>query len=140
MGRTSPAFDLLTKQSSSILEYQENRSRQRNLINKHITMKVALALCLLGLKAAQAVAPFELVVEEWETWKLKHGKTYAKNYGDNLVKGENYSQEPGTVWLLLVLLHHRGPGGHAPPCHGEAGQPVRAEPRGLQLQVWQPGL
>jgi len=56
-------------------------------------MKIALALCLLGLKAAQAVAPFELVVEEWETWKLKHGKTYARNYGDNLGKGENYGQE-----------------------------------------------
>ena len=56
-------------------------------------MKLALTLCLLGLKAAQAVAPFELVVEEWETWKLKHGKTYAKNYGDNLGKGEDYGQE-----------------------------------------------
>merc|ERR1712083_1246610 len=93
MGRTSPAFDLLTKQSSSLLEYQENQSRQRNLINTK-TMKVALALCLLGLKAAQAVAPFELVVEEWETWKLTHGKVY-RNYGDNIHsgKGEGYGQE-----------------------------------------------
>ena len=76
-------------------------------------MKVALALCLLGLKAAQAVAPFELVVEEWETWKLKHGKTYAKNYGDNLGKGENYGQEEKfrmKIWMenkAKVEKHNR---------------------------------
>jgi len=51
-------------------------------------------LCLLGLKAAQAVAPFELVVEEWETWKLTHGKSYGKMYGDLL--GATGNSLPGS--------------------------------------------
>merc|ERR1712198_684999 len=72
-------------------------------------MKFALLFCLFGLKAAQAVAPFELVVEEWETWKLKHGKTYAKNLG----KGENYGQEEKfrmKIWMenkAKVEKHNR---------------------------------
>merc|ERR1712000_331059 len=78
---------------TSDISYKENLSiRQR--ISIFSTMKIALALCLLGLKAAQAVAPFELVVEEWETWKLTHGKVY-RNYGVNIQsgKGEGYGQE-----------------------------------------------
>jgi len=56
-------------------------------------MKLAL-LCLLGvLHSTRAVAPFELVVEEWETWKLTHGKSYGeKLLGDSLPSG-GYSQE-----------------------------------------------
>merc|ERR1712106_1079730 len=75
---------------------KQGKSKQINL-NTISAMKFALALCLIGLKAAQAVAPFELVVEEWETWKVRHGKDYAaKNYGDNLKEGGmggNYGQE-----------------------------------------------
>merc|ERR1719209_2511981 len=57
--------------------------------------------------------PFELVVEEWETWKLKHGKTYAKHYGDNLGQGENYGQEEKfrmKIWMenkAKVEKHNR---------------------------------
>merc|ERR1711892_1643186 len=75
---------------------KQGKSKQRNL-NTISAMKFALALCLIGLKAAQAVAPFELVVEEWETWKVRHGKDYAaRNYGGNLKEegmGGNYGQE-----------------------------------------------
>ena len=60
-------------------------------------MKCAVVLCLIGLKAAHAVAPFELVVEEWETWKMQHGKIYGRNYGDasknSDLLGGNYGQE-----------------------------------------------
>ena len=56
-------------------------------------MKCKLVLCVMGMKAAaQAVAPFELVEEEWKTWKLQHGKIYDRNYGDNLLGG-SYRQE-----------------------------------------------
>ena len=41
------------------------------------------------------------------------------------------SQEPGTVRLMLELLHHRRPRGHAPPRHRQARQPLRAEPHRL---------
>merc|ERR1712079_981208 len=76
--------------------------------------KIVLALCLLGLKAAEAVAPFELVVEEWETWKLTHGKVY-RNYGDNLHsgKGEGYGQEEKfrmKIWMenkATIEKHNR---------------------------------
>merc|ERR1712123_398676 len=92
MGETAQSPTL---QQSNYL-FRENISKQRNL-NKISAMKFALALCLIGLKAAQAVAPFELVVEEWETWKVRHGKDYAaKNYGDNIKEGGmggSYGQE-----------------------------------------------
>ena len=55
-------------------------------------MKCMLVLCVMGKRAAKAVAPFELVVEEWETWKLQHGKIYGRNYVDNLLGG-SYGQE-----------------------------------------------
>ena len=38
-------------------------------------MKVFLG-SLLGVVAVVAIAPVELVMEEWETWKLEHGKIY----------------------------------------------------------------
>jgi len=58
----------------------------------------ALLLCLVGLKTANAVAPFELVVEEWETWKLMHGKSYGRNLLGDAIKdshmpGGGYGQE-----------------------------------------------
>merc|ERR1711892_1384352 len=62
---------------------KQGKSKQRNL-NTISAMKFAVAL-------------FELVVEEWETWKVRHGKNYAaKNYGDNIKEGGmggNYGQE-----------------------------------------------
>jgi len=71
-------------------------------------MKVALALCLLGLKAAQAMDPFELVVKEWETWKLMHGKNYPKNYGDNMKNAGhegNYGQEE--IVRMIIWLENK---------------------------------
>jgi len=57
-------------------------------------MKIALALCLLGLKAAQAIAPFQVVLEEWETWKLRHGKVYSEDERKaGLLQGKNYGME-----------------------------------------------
>merc|ERR1711953_318692 len=44
-------------------------------------------------------------------------------------------QEPGPVRILLVLLHHRGPGGDAPQSHWEARQSLRAEPHRLQQEI-----
>jgi cathepsin L len=39
-------------------------------------VKMRVLLLLLGLSAVKAVSFFELVVEEWETWKLSHAKSY----------------------------------------------------------------
>jgi len=36
----------------------------------------AVMIALLPLAAVQALSPMELMVEEWETWKVEHGKTY----------------------------------------------------------------
>ena len=38
-------------------------------------MKLLLALSML-VYAASAVSFFEVVVEEWESWKVVHGKSY----------------------------------------------------------------
>ena len=35
-----------------------------------------LFVFLLALSATKAISFFELVVEEWETWKLTHDKEY----------------------------------------------------------------
>jgi len=42
------------------------------------TMKAfSFLICILGVKAASsAILPNEVLLEEWETWKLKHGKLY----------------------------------------------------------------
>merc|ERR1712083_1169569 len=97
MGRLDSAQPPVLQQShylSPLISHTRKIYLSRQRISIFSTMKIALALCLLGLKAAQAVAPFELVVEEWETWKLTHGKVY-RNYGDNIHsgKGEGYGQE-----------------------------------------------
>ena len=46
-------------------------------------MKIAIALCMV-LAAAQAVSFFEVVVEEWEVWKLMHGKSNSYNLNLNI--------------------------------------------------------
>lgn len=80
-------------------------------------MKLVL-LALLGLKATNAVGPFELVVEEWETWKLTHGKSYGKTlYGDNLISETglpgSYGQEESfrmKIWMenkAKIMKHNR---------------------------------
>jgi len=78
----------------------------------------AFLLCLVGLKTANAVAPFELVVEEWETWKLMHGKSYGRNLLGDAIKdshmpGGGYGQEEKfrmKIWMenkAKVEKHNR---------------------------------
>jgi len=80
-------------------------------------MKLIL-LAILGLKVTIAVGPFELVVEEWETWKLTHGKSYGKTlYGDNLISETglpgSYGQEESfrmKIWMenkAKIMKHNR---------------------------------
>ena len=85
-------------------------------------MKIVLALFLLGLRAAQAVAPFQLVLEEWETWKLRHGKVYSIGDGGVvLVQGRNYGLEEKfrmKIWMenkAKIEKHNRQAllGGHS---------------------------
>lgn len=69
-------------------------------------MKLILG-ALTCLVAAQAISPVELLVEEWETWKLTHGKTYGHQlYGlSNSVESKpsgGYSQEENfrmKIWM-----------------------------------------
>jgi len=38
---------------------------------------LSLLICILGIKAASSsILPTDLLLEEWETWKLQHGKLY----------------------------------------------------------------
>merc|ERR1712110_1226967 len=65
--------------------------------NYSATMKLALLICFLG--TSLAVSPFEAIVEEWETWKLQHGKVYERNYGDAM---GGYSKEESfrmKIWM-----------------------------------------
>jgi len=60
-------------------------------------MKFALLIFFLG--TSLAVSPFEAIVEEWETWKLQHGKVYERNYGDAM---GGYSKEESfrmKIWM-----------------------------------------
>merc|ERR1711872_722763 len=87
-------YTFVHKEVCSRQDNNKENTRYEGLAQKISSkMKFALLFCLFGLKAANAVAPFELVVEEWETWKLKHGKVYERNYGDNMKGGEHYGQE-----------------------------------------------
>lgn len=69
-------------------------------------MKLVL-LSLVGLVAVQAITPIELLVEEWETWKLTHAKIYGNQLygiGNNLVArpGGVYGQEENfrmKIWM-----------------------------------------
>jgi len=52
-------------------------------------MKLVI-ISLLGLVTVQAITPTELLVEEWETWKL----TYEKTYGSKTVGSNNLINRP----------------------------------------------
>ena len=64
-------------------------------------MKIALLLiCFLG--TSLAVSPSEAIIEEWEAWKLQHGKVYQskqeesfrmKIWMDNKAKIEMHNQQ-----------------------------------------------
>merc|ERR1712110_680360 len=65
--------------------------------NYSATMKLALLICFLG--TSLAISPLEAIVEEWETWKLQHGKVYERNYGDAM---GGYSKEESfrmKIWM-----------------------------------------
>jgi len=75
-------------------------------------MKLIL-LAVLGLESILALSSYELVNEQWETWKLQHGKSYGKNfYGNNLVGGpqESVSQEEmfrKKIWMENIAKIER---------------------------------
>jgi len=54
-------------------------------------MTKLILILVLGVMAAQAITPTELLVEEWETWKQTHGKVYGHQlFGSN----NNHVQQP----------------------------------------------
>merc|ERR1711951_277729 len=59
---------------------------QRNIKDKKMR---AVMIALLPLAAVKALSPMELMVEEWETWKVEHGK----NYGHGALQDENLDGE-----------------------------------------------
>ena len=44
-------------------------------------MMSLLLLCLSSLVCLEAITPTSLLVEQWETWKVEHGKTYGRITG-----------------------------------------------------------
>jgi len=58
-------------------------------------MHQVLMLCLVTGGAVQAISHLDLLVEEWETWKLIHGKTYGDQHkeGTNNVASPRMGQE-----------------------------------------------
>jgi len=80
-------------------------------------MMKLLLISMLGMVAVQAITPTELLVEEWETWKAEHGKTYGRLlYGSggetNQVSG-SYGQEENfrmKIWMenkAKIQKHNR---------------------------------
>lgn len=45
-------------------------------------MKVLVTFCVVVIAAAHAISFFDLVAEEWEAFKLEHGKTYKSDVED----------------------------------------------------------
>merc|ERR1712168_747263 len=56
----------------------QSLTSQRDIKDKKMR---AVMIALLPLAAVKALSPMELMVEEWETWKVEHGK----NYGHGLL-------------------------------------------------------
>ena len=61
-------------------------------------MMTPLLVFMSSLVAIQAISPAELLLEEWQTWKAEHGKTYGRVlYGsvgrDNKVTGGRGGEE-----------------------------------------------
>ena len=60
-------------------------------------MLVALLICVLATSLTVSTMDD---VEEWETWKMRHGKMYERKYGDKAAAG--YSEEERMrmkIWL-----------------------------------------
>merc|ERR1711990_1183942 len=66
--RTHKEPSLLLQSSTSQRDIKDEKMR-------------AVMIALLPLAAVKALSPMELMVEEWETWKVEHGK----NYGHGLL-------------------------------------------------------
>ena len=75
-------------------------------------MKKLLLISLVGLVAVTAITPTELLVEEWETWKAEHGKTYGSSGQTNKVSS-SYGQEENfrmKIWMenkAKIQKHNR---------------------------------
>jgi len=74
-------------------------------------MKGILILSLLGLSlhSALAVSPFEVIVEEWEAWKLKYNKSYVYGTHEDAVSSQEESFRM-KVWLenkAMIESHNR---------------------------------
>merc|ERR1711974_348274 len=61
--RTHKEPSLLLQSSTSQRDIKDEKMR-------------AVMIALLPLAAVKALSPMELMVEEWETWKVEHGKNY----------------------------------------------------------------
>merc|ERR1712062_618909 len=71
MGRHLPTAKAQTHKETSLLRFPSTPQRDK----KDNKMR-AVMIALLPLAAVRALSPMELLVEEWETWKAEHGKTY----------------------------------------------------------------
>merc|ERR1712029_758389 len=102
---------------------------------ENTVMKLELLALVALFATCQAISFFEVVAEEWETWKVNHGKNYSDTMEEKfrlkIFMENNGREEPGPVRLLLGLLHHRFPRGSAFPQDWKALVPQRAEPGGL---------
>merc|ERR1711974_175950 len=76
MGRHLPTAKAQTHKETSLLRFSSTPQRDK----KDNKMR-AVMIALLPLAAVKALSPMELMVEEWETWKVEHGK----NYGHGLL-------------------------------------------------------
>merc|ERR1712198_796284 len=77
MGRHLATAKARTHKETSLLLLHSS-TPQRNIKDKKMR---AVMIALLPLAAVKALSPMELMVEEWETWKVEHGK----NYGHGLL-------------------------------------------------------
>merc|ERR1711862_295560 len=78
---------------------------------ENYNMKGILILSLLGLSlhSALAVSPFEVIVEEWEAWKLKYNKSYVYGTHEDAVSSQEESFRM-KVWLenkAMIESHNR---------------------------------
>jgi len=61
-------------------------------------MKTAIFVLLLGIQLQSILSSDDLIDREWETWKLKHGKSYgaARHYGWHQANEEKFRK---SIWI-----------------------------------------
>merc|ERR1711974_468986 len=89
--RTHKEPSLLLQSSTSQRDIKDEKMR-------------AVMIDLLPLAAVKALSPMELMVEEWETWKVEHGK----NYGHGLLGSTGNSvggggSQTGHFWMKIWM-------------------------------------